>query len=389
MTAARGRPKSRPPKRANGTGTCRWVASRNRWLVRVGGKDRYFVREDEARAHLASFDERTAPRESITIAELAWRWYKSASPEWSIARVGNVRRQINRTIVNDPIGRVRADRIEVDDVEVWTQAMADAGLRKPTIRTYRSTLMEALEWGRVRKFVPHHPGPGGTPHGMKPAGTKTWLNLEQASRLIQFCTREHEPWGPFFITSALLGLRPGETAGIDRDAVDFDNDTVSIRVAVSRDGGTAKKLAETTKTGRTRLLWTPPQVKDALRRQCEIQDVARMVYADEWPDTWGNLLFLNAQSHRTARAGQVPSEMTLRNHLTRICREAGIPRVTPYELRHSCASIRLHMREEPRDVAEHLGTSVAMLRLHYGHLIDPVLGRNFKAWDDVPAEPAG
>lgn len=378
-----GRPRSEAPKRADNTGTISWLTNKQRWRVRApDGRERLFKKdqEDEARVHLATFDP-TRPSQVLTIGELVQLWFEKRNARWAPGRRGNLRSQIKRTIVDHPIGRIRVDRIMPDDLEAWSRDMA-VGRTAATVRTYRSSLDTALTWGHQRKLVPHHPGRGEDPEITKPPVIKTWLSLDEANRLIQACSREHEPWGPLFVTCALLGLRPGEAAGIERGAFDLGAGTVSIRAGVQRDGGRAEALGET-KTKRTRLLRVPPEVLDALARQGANQDLARMVYADVWSDQWGEMLFLNAQPGRNARAGVPPNEMTLRRHLTRICAEAGIPRVTPYELRHSCASIMLHKGIDPERVATLLGTSKAMLRHHYGHLIDPVLHEAATVWDDV------
>lgn len=46
-------------------------------------------------------------------------------------------------------------------------------------------------------------------------------------------------------------------------------------------------------------------------------------------------------------------------------------RSTPYELRHSCASLLADRGTPLTDIADLLGTSVRMLERHYRHLLRP------------------
>ncbi len=55
---------------------------------------------------------------------------------------------------------------------------------------------------------------------------------------------------------------------------------------------------------------------------------------------------------------------------TRICRRAGVPRIRPYDLRHSCASLLLAAGVSPKVVGERLGhSSPAFTLAVYSHVL--------------------
>jgi len=388
-----GRLKEGPKKRDNGLGSVTFHAASQRWRARISidGRqvERSFRTEDEAWTGLADLKRLhtgvDAPGATPTVAEVAEQWMTKRRQAWSETRVHTVRLHVTANIINHPIGRTSIDRVSITQVEAWLQEIVDRGARsEDTIATYRSELAGIFRWALRRKVIDYDPVTlAEWPDGMTEREEKCWLDLDQANRLVRWCTEEHEPWGAYFITMALLGLRPGEAASLRRSSIDFDAGTVRVTSAIKRINGTATRSGKT-KTRRTRLLKARPEVLDALRRHLEVQDLAHDVYAEEWPTGWDDLVFLNTQPGRNAIVGRPPCESTLRGHLRNICTKAELPVLALYELRHTCASILLHHKMSPEDVAKMLGTSVDMLRHHYEHLLDPVLGVDaVTLWDGV------
>jgi integrase len=68
------------------------------------------------------------------------------------------------------------------------------------------------------------------------------------------------------------------------------------------------------------------------------------------------------------RRGPV-DERVVRSRLTRLCREAGVPRLTPHGLRHTSATLDLASGSPPQVVASRLGISVTMLLTTYAHVV--------------------
>jgi integrase len=382
----RGRPTAKPPRRASQQGTLVWVPGRQRWRVRItvgDPHDKWFADESDARAYLDEWNERVDPKRAPTLAELVEQYIEKRSPSWGVARSDVLPRQLRSTITHRAIGRLRADAVTPADVEDWLQELSDSGLREDSVKTYRRNIAGVTRWAVKRGLIKLDPvALAESPRGMSPRLPRNWLSLDQANRLVRHCMDGGEPWGPLFVTCALLGLRPGEACGITRDALDFEAGTLTIKTGLKRTAGCADSLGDT-KTSRTRTLKPPPEVMAALRRQLDVIDVAQIVHGDEWSPDWQPLIFVNAASNRNALAGVPPTDVTLRTHLTRICERAGIPRIVPYGLRHSCASILLDRKVAPHVVAKLLGTSERMLHHHYEHLLDPILSEGLDVWAEV------
>lgn len=338
--------------------------------------------ETEAHAELAALLihhglHTDVPAATLTVSQLIERWVAKRSPSWAAVRAATLARWAT-TMKADSLGRMPANKVTVDHVEMWLTRMAD-GRERTTVKTYYSHLRTAFEWGVGRGLVQANPVTLAEMPELPERKERRWLSLDEARRLLDVCATDE--WGPLFVTSAMLGLRPGEAVGITRSAVDLAAETVTINRALKR---TSVVIGlGTIKNRKSRVIAAPPELLDALRRQIAAIDMARDVYGDEWPTEMGDLLFVHQSNRTNARVGRTPGETHIRRHLCRLCRTAGVPELVPYELRHACASILLHRGVTPADVAEMLGTSVQMLRLHYGHLLDPVQRQAVKVWSDL------
>jgi integrase len=73
-----------------------------------------------------------------------------------------------------------------------------------------------------------------------------------------------------------------------------------------------------------------------------------------------------------SRRGAVLEPSNVRRELSRICGAAGVPRITPNELRHTCATL-LNDEGVPLElISDMLGhTTTAMLQRHYRHRVRP------------------
>ena len=162
----------------------------------------------------------------------------------------------------------------------------------------------------------------------------------------------------------VTGLRPGEALGLCWDAVDLDAGRLHVRRAVRRERGRAVLVSEVKTTGSWRTIGLPDPAIDVLRAQRKAVAEVRLA-ARVWATVDADLVFPTAQG--------TPWDLSnARDELTRICAEVGIARITPHELRHSCASI-LNDRGVPLElIADLLGhVDTTMLARTYRHRLRP------------------
>jgi Phage integrase family len=118
-----------------------------------------------------------------------------------------------------------------------------------------------------------------------------------------------------------------------------------------------------------RSLRCPPVVVDALRRRQHLQSDERAAAGQEWADEWDG-----AQLVFTTATGRPIDRSNLRRYFRQACTRAGIGRWTPYEMRHSAASLMSAAGVPLEHVADVLGhDSTRMAAVVYRHVLAPTV----------------
>lgn len=174
---------------------------------------------------------------------------------------------------------------------------------------------------------------------------KSALTAEQREQLVA-AAAEHRMRAAI-IVSAYLGLRPGEVLGLCWDCVDLDSDTPTL--TVRRQVGTVANkpvLLDRVKTkSSARTLLLKPRVTQALRDHRSVQ-AAEIEAARSWTDM--QLVFPTQTGTPTAQRNWADQLALLLTH-------AGLPRITPHELRHTAATLMIESGMTPHAVADVLG----------------------------------
>jgi integrase len=156
------------------------------------------------------------------------------------------------------------------------------------------------------------------------------------------------------------GLRPGEAAGLSWGDVDFDKRRLVVRRAVRLERR-RPVIVETLKTSKSRRTVDLPAVTvAALKRHRTLQKAERLA-AREWADE--TLVF-------STGAGMPLDPANMRRELTKVTDEAGLGKLTPNELRHSCASLLSDSGVSLERISDALGhTNTRMLENVYRHAV--------------------
>jgi integrase len=315
-----------------------------------------------------------------TVSVLAEDWLAKVNTRTNraVSTRANAEADVRRLIIGQAIGKHRVDRLTVQHVEAWLEAMARRGYKKPTMEMYRKHLHQIIDRGiALRMLTVNVVAMAEWPAEIEESRQHIAFTPEEATKFVEWCSLPEEPWGPFLLLCVLLGARPGEAFGLRWQHVDLDAGTVHIGWALKRAKDRPIGLGPT-KNEHTRTLDMPPVLVAALRRQQAAQETARIVYGDTWPAQWNDHVFLTDEG--------VPCfQSNVRKQVTRACFDAGVRRLTPYELRHSCASY-LIPRLGITKVADLLGTSERMLRRHYHHITDIAQPGAVQAWAELIAD---
>jgi integrase len=273
--------------------------------------------------------------ERVTISKLRWLLGKATSA----------------------LGTVRLLDLTPEQICAWRLTIPE-GHRYEATQALRQVLSRAVAWG----LLDYNPAKRGVPNPARRAEEKrpfeSWQEIEALAA-------ELGPiYGPMIVFWAATGLRPAELFGLERRDLDFRTSVVYVRRAFAN--GKVKDV----KTRRS-------------RRAVPLQTIALEALKRLPDQTQSEVLF----------PGPRGKHIDLRNFRRRYWKPAVIaagiePFHQPYDLRHTYATFALRAGIPVFAVSRFMGTSIAMIDRHYGHLADDGREHAVTLLDALAAEKA-
>jgi integrase len=367
------------PRRGRGEGTIRQNPETGRWEGRldlgVGPNGRRIRRKvsgkhkDDVTRQLRELsrqrdDGLVVARRMPTVGDTAARWLATgAGGRKAESTLSRVRRRVETHLI-PAVGAIRLDALTPENVETWLGAESAGGASLRTLQDYRGDLRQILTWMQRRSHLARNVAAvAEIPRDARRPVERHTLNVEQAAALLD-SLGDHR-LGPYWTVLLLLGLRPGEADALTWNSIEGDN--LVIDRALQRDDAGRPLGVGPTKTKATRVLRMPAAVAAALRRQKVQQSAERLAWPAGYSTPWDGHVFLN-------EVGRPPNPSNVRRDFKIACQRAGLPPFTPYELRHSTASLLIAAGVPPFEVADLLGhADLRMLERHYRHKLNPVV----------------
>jgi integrase len=252
--------------------------------------------------------------EAVTIAKLRWLLSKATAK----------------------LGDKRLADLTPREVYAWRMTVPE-GHRHEATQALRQVLNRAVCWG----LLDYNPAKRGVPNPARRAREKrpfeSWEQVEAVAAQLG------PVYGPMVIFAAATGLRPSELFGLDRRDVDRQLGVVYVRRAYANG-----RLKHTKTRLSTRAVPLQAKALEAL---------------DHLPASDNPILFPNA------RGGRIDFRIFGRKHWRPAQSKSGIDPVRGlYDLRHTYATFALRAGVPVFAVSRFMGTSIAMIDRHYGHL---------------------
>lgn len=367
-------------RRARGEGTIYYDSGRGRWIgaVTIAGRRRKVTGKDrtEARAKLsqllaAKTTGSAVPNKRVTVGQALDAFLERDLPN----RTSNGRPLAETTIdrhrwaaehLRRELGTARLAELDVRAVENMLDRLARpsksrSSMSRGTQQKILSTLQLALDFAHQRGEVAANVARSAT---VSPQATRAEprraLTPDQARTLLEALHDERN--GAMFAMQLLIGLRPGEAAGLYWSDIDGAVVNITRGVRVVRGRATVVDDLKTETAHRT--IEMPSELVDRLAHHRKEQAAERLA-ASDWIDP--RLVFASP-------TGNVLSPPNVRRQLGTLCAGAGVPRVTPNELRHSCASLLSDSGVANELIADLLGhTTTRMVDQTYRHRLRPVV----------------
>jgi integrase len=341
-----------------------------RWMVRVflgrgdDGKRRYhnktihgtkknadqYARKIQTAVDKDEFVESVQSPE--TVAEFLDRWLdNTATRKVAKYTLDDYRAQCERYL-KPVMGTVQLSKLAVSDVERLVAWMEAKGLASRTIRYAQGVLRNALNKAMREKTILSNPASAELIDLPKIQKRElTVLDGEQARAFLTAASEDR--WAALWTVLLGSGARPGEVLALRWE--DFDGKAIRIQRALVRDrsgGGWSFRPPKTKTSRRTVPLPTSAIASLKTHRRAQVEEkLAATEYTDH------ELIFSDASGE------PLSWDRIVRRHFDDILTQADVPKIRPYDLRHTCASLLLAAGVNPKIVSERLGHSTITLTL--------------------------
>jgi integrase len=235
------------------------------------------------------------------------------------------------------LGGVRLAELSPEQVCAWRLTIPE-GHRFEATQALRQVLNRAVAW----RLIEENPAKRGVPNPGRRC--REQRPFESWAQIRSVAERLGPRFGPMVVFAAATGLRPSELFALEQGDLDRGAGVVHVRRAYAN--GRVKHP-------KTRLS----------RRAVPLQAIALEALDQLRPHGESPLLFPNA------RGGHLDFRNFNRRQWKPVQRALGIePLRDLYDLRHTYATFALRAGVPVFAVSRFMGTSIAMIDLHYGHL---------------------
>lgn len=296
----------------------------------------------------------------MTFAEFTERWLQDYVAGTNSATTQREKRCVLQRHLLPTFGKRTLDEIDALAVHRFIADKRASGLAAKSINNLLTVLRKALDTACDWQLLDHLPRLKFLP---VPETTFKFLLPAQVNALI--AAADHGLWHSMITIAARTGMRFSELAALEWSAIDWHHGAHGI-ITVCRKN--VRGLTGPPKNNRIRHI---PLTSDAARVLAETAHFSR--------GSGGNLVFTFEGSYIRYN--------TAFNHLVRICRDAGVPRIAWHDLRHTFASHLVSAGAPLKAIQDLLGHSTIEMTMRYAHLAPDVRHSTIALLETPPARP--
>jgi len=294
-----------------------------------------------------------------TLNEYLDRWLETAVKPKVRPKTWMGYRSLLHNHIRPALGARPLAKIKPLEVQQAFQDMIDRGLSARTIEYTRMVLRQAFKQAIQWRLLTFNPCDG-VQIPRRQRREMQALSPEQARRFL--VAARGTRYGMLFELAITTGLRPSEYLALKWEDIDFERGTLSVVRSLDAMPGGGFRLEETKTRNSRRVVKLLPGVLRALLEHRQAQQRLREEAGERWNEQ--GFVFTNAEG------GPLDGHNLSSRHLRRILKEAGLPQIRLYDLRHTAATLALSAGVPVKVVSEMLGHSSVALTLDvYSHVL--------------------
>jgi integrase len=301
-----------------------------------------------------------------TVEQYLARWLSIVKTKVEPATFGPYERHCRLHIVPH-IGTIKLAKLEPVHVQQLYSTLAAAKVSAALQRKVGTTLSVAL--GEAVRLNLRKDNPARNVR--KPKAAKPDIQVLDPDQVAKFLDEaSKDRLAAYYVTALDSGCRPGELFALTWPDVDFERGQISVTKSLEDIDGHLRVKDVKTKRGRRRIDLSPFCMTELNRHR------ARMLA--EGRDVKTGIVFVDTTG------GYLRNGNLRANSFKPILERAGLPDITLYSLRHTCATLLLLADENVKVISERLGHATIQLTLDtYSHVLPTMQKRAASKMDRI------
>lgn len=347
----------------------------NTWYVRVflgrdtNGKRKYFnktihgTKKDAQKFLNAKLREKDLGElieaSSVSLNEYVDKWLSEIAKHRVKENTFDRYQAIAETYIKKYIGQTRLCDLEAYQIQKFYNALQEKELSPRTIRYAHTVLSSALKQALKWRMIKHNPCDLCELPKLKKVEMK-YLNPNEAILFLEVA--KDNKYFALFLLAIETGMRPSEYLALKWSDISFENKSLSVKRAVVKKKGGGFIFSEP-KTNKSRR--NIPLSKEAVK-ELRKHRTRQLEYRLKIGENFNGLNLVFPSDVGTP----IQHRNIVRRHFKPALKEAGLPDIRLYDLRHTMATLLLSAGENPKIVSERLGHASVTLTLDtYSHVL--------------------
>ena len=308
--------------------------------------------EFEQELELSSNNSQSDVVNDILFVDYMKNWLKIIKPTIELNTYGSYEQMINYRITNYfTIHKIKLKELQPIHIQDFYTTMLDDGLSSNTVIHYHAIIRKALDYAFKMNIIQSNVADKVQRPKIEQFIGKFYSESELNTL---FEKSKGDPLELIIFLTAFYGLRRSEIAGLKWNAIDFDNNTITIKhtiVQVSIKGQREILGKDRTKNKTSyRTLPLVPEVIEVLKRFKEVQENNKKLCQKSYNSKYVEYICVDS-------LGNIISPDFITKHFKRLLKNNNLRIIRFHDLRHSCASLLLARGIPLKEIQEWLGHS--------------------------------